>query len=79
MKPNGLAAVIQCESNDYMVVDLKKRGMVAMGDQVDTLGLWFGETGALQNKTSGREIEVTVQCVVLNEAAARHECDDMPA
>ncbi|MBI1753553.1 MAG: hypothetical protein HY014_16190 [Acidobacteria bacterium] len=77
LSDNQLAAVIACETEDYMVVDLGKPGQFANGDLVDTQGLWFGEHGKILNKTSDRKVEASVQCIVRDLTSARHECDDL--
>lgn len=77
LSDNQLAGVIACETEDYMVIDLGKPGRFTKGDQVDTQGLWFGEHGKILNKTSDKQVEVSVQCIVRDLASARHECDDL--
>lgn len=74
---NQLAAIVACETEDYMVIDLKKPGQFAKDDAVDTQGLWFGEHGKILNRTSGKSVEASVQCIVRDLASARHECDDL--
>ncbi len=74
---NKMAAVVACETEDYMVIDLEKPGQFAKGDSVDTQGLWFGEHGKVLNTTSKRNFEVTVQCIVRDLASAQHECEDL--
>jgi len=70
------AAVIACETEDYMVVEFKKPSRPSMGDHVDTQGLWFGEHGKIMNKTSGHQVEIEVQCIVRDFATAERECND---
>jgi hypothetical protein len=70
------AAVIACETEDYMVVDFKKPGRIHHGDQVDTQGLWFGEHGKMADQTSNHQVEVEVQCIVRDLATAERECDE---
>jgi hypothetical protein len=75
LNPAHRAAIVACETKDYMVIDFRKPGLVALGDRVDTQGLWFGETGELLDKASGRSIQVTVQCIVRDPDSAERECD----
>jgi hypothetical protein len=75
LNPAHRAAVIACETEDYMVIDFHKAGQVALGDPVDTQGLWFGETGSMLDKASGRRVQVTVQCILRDPDSAAHECD----
>lgn len=71
-----MAAVIACETEDYMVVDLKTSGQFNLGDSLDTRGLWFGEHGKMLNKKSGRMIEVKVEGILRDLLSACNECDD---
>ncbi|MBK8573434.1 MAG: hypothetical protein IPN91_12510 [Holophagaceae bacterium] len=76
LSKNNKAAVIACETEDFMVVDLKVPGQFANGDPIDTRGLWFGEHGKMMNKKYGRMVEVKVEGILRDLVSACNECDD---
>lgn len=75
LNKNKSAAVIDCETECYMVISLKKPGQFHEGDSVNTLDLWFGEYGNIMHTPSGRLIEARVECIMRDLMSAGRECD----
>ena len=77
-RSDGRAAVLACETGDYLVIDLKQPGQLMEGDAVETQGIWLGEHGKVLNQRTHRGIEVRVLGLSRQETYARSECDEIP-